>query len=119
MCTLDAQGVLDQLTVAQTLIGYLAAWRKFVYEMRPTFIAMEQVVWNVGFAGRRDFVVQFPGGQAPDEIDGALLYLRAKGTYSLVPLHGMDLSHKITEATGKVLEYRDQQRLEMWGEVKP
>ena len=113
MCTLDAQGVLDDATVDPALLGYLTAWRKYRREMRPKFLALEQVVGDIqlGFAGRRDLDVEGPDDKA------FVLYLRKTGTYGLEWLAGPQLGEKMAEVKKLCREYHEGKRLSMFEEA--
>jgi hypothetical protein len=115
MCALDAQGILDESTVAEEWKGYLEAFRGFVQEMRPTFIAYEQIVGHVGLgiAGRRDLLIQLPGD--PDTLtDGMVLYLKKTGKYATTQLNGLELARRVSEVKKLAIAYHEKGELEVW-----
>jgi hypothetical protein len=48
-CELDDKGALDESTVDDIVAPYLAAWRKFTAEHKPTWHTIEERVYNTSF----------------------------------------------------------------------
>lgn len=72
----DAHGELDEDTVDDSIKGYLAAFRKFVAEKKPTFEWSERLVYHSmhGYAGKPDHMVVIDGERGPLDKKSGVVY---------------------------------------------
>jgi hypothetical protein len=111
MVTLYMQTILDEQGLDSKWQGYLAALKKFLSAIGPYQVeGVEEVVGDpdLGFAGRRDLVIDYPGGPL-----GIVLYLSAKGTYKADTVTATTFNALKLEAINRVVEHLEKERVRL------
>jgi hypothetical protein len=111
MVTLYMQTILDEQGLDSKWQGYLAALKKFLSAIGSYQVeGVEEVVGDpdLGFAGRRDLVIDYPGGPL-----GIVLYLSAKGTYRADTVKAEAFNALKLEAINRVVEHHEKERVRL------
>lgn len=109
MVTLYLQGILDEDSLAEEWRGYLGGLKKFLASVGFfRILGVEEVVGDpaLGFAGRRDFTIEYSGGPP-----GVILYLSAAGTYVADAVRAEEMPRLRLESINRIAEVRERERL--------